>query len=190
MPPGVDPQASYFEITQAHKRLRQSLARAYGRHEWSAVLEEQPGRRVAHLHVLMRGLKIRQLDLRRAALASGFGKATDIRPAHADHVRYMTKSLSLAGAVRLPAYARRVRTSKGWATRPRPSSPPPSNDVVWWIANAPPRTAEFLRANGYVVDFVATGYPSRRPASLPVRWWPAGSRRFTTPYPFALPRAA
>ena len=177
MPAAVDADASFDLIGTAFKRFRQRVQRAFGHHEWAAVLEAQPLRGVAHLHVLMRGPVMGKRWLARAASASGFGQAADVRPARAGHSRYMVKTLRIGATVRLPAYTRRVRLSRSWAAcLPRLKVP---RGTQWWIANAPPeQTAEFLRSLGYVVTEMVAGWPSRRPRCLPVRWWPAGALGF------------
>jgi hypothetical protein len=153
------------------------------------VLEAQPGRGVAHLHVLIRGSVMGPAWLGKAAMASGCGRVVDIRPARAGHARYMVKALGLDATLLLPAHARRVSSSYGWTARaPRRKAP---KSTQWWIANATPdQTAVFLRGLGLVVTELVSGWPSRRPPWLPIRWWPAGSLaasvRPSLPYPVAV----
>lgn len=189
MPAASEAEASFDQVTLAFKRFRQRVERAFGRREWATVVEAQPGRGVAHLHVLLRGSVMGKRWLRGAALASGFGPSLHLRKAQAGDAHYMVKTLGLAATVRLPAYVRRIRSSRFWAPRlPRVKTPIATQ---WWIANAPPdQTADFLRGLGLVVRELVCGWPSRRPPWLPIRWWPAGARAWSSRPPLPYPARA
>ncbi len=134
---------SYARFPARWKRFHMRLERRFGRIEYVAVVEPQPNRGAAHIHVVFRGPFIPQAWLSRAAEASGFGRIADIRRAHPRLMSYLAKYLtkdlraapggdgSSAGAI--PRYFRRVRWSSRWSAWSRPRNP--RTVESWWIAD-------------------------------------------------------
>jgi hypothetical protein len=170
--PGTEaPEASMEEFGRRWKRLHQRLIRAFGPLEYVAALELQK-RGNPHFHILLRSSIDPGTWLRRNAPIVRFGRMVDVRRAVASDARYITKALGPGtDGDRLPAYARRVRWSRGWSTlttwRPRRAW------ASWFVAAAGTlRTAASARALGYRVVEVAAGPPDRRSFLAPVRWRP------------------
>lgn len=161
-PGGESAEESYARFPERWKRMHQRLIRRFGKFEYIAVVEPQPKRGAAHIHIVYRGAFIPQQWLSKAAAESGFGKIADIRRGHrklAGYLaKYLTKDLTsqgggdrgAAGRSGIPRYFRRVRWSRGWCewTRRRASR----TWTAWFIADVGQvHAASDARGRGYTV---------------------------------------
>lgn len=172
-PGGEDAATTYARFPERWKRLHQRLVRRFGRIEYLGVVEPQPRRGAAHVHVVYRGPFIPQRWLSRAAAESGFGRIVDIRRSHKGLAGYVAKYLTkeLAGSkAGPPRYFRRVRWSKGWCVWERRRRVLPW--TRWWIADAVPRHAAMsATGRGYrVVEVVADDPRARFEPRRVVQW--------------------
>ena len=169
--PGTeDAETSYSEFPTRWKRFRMRLERRFGRIEYLGVVEPQPRRGAAHIHVVYRGPYIPQQWLSRVAAECGFGKVADIRRSHPALMRYLakylTKELSDPTAAP-PRYFRRVRWSRGWCSWEKRARKVPW--TRWWIADAVPAHAAIdaarrgLTVEEVIADDPGASYCLRRP---------------------------
>lgn len=172
--PGTEDAAtSYAEFPARWKRFRRRLERRFGRIEYLGVVEPQPNRGAAHVHVVYRGPFIPQQWLSRVAAECGFGKIADIRRSHPALMRYLakylTKELSDPTAAP-PRYFRRVRWSSRWCVWERGRRELPW--TRWWIADAVPVHAAIDAARrGFTVEaVVADNWGVSFSLRRPVQW--------------------
>jgi hypothetical protein len=168
--PGQESVVDSLELlARRWKAFHRRLTRRVGHIEYLAVVELQK-RGSPHLHVLVRGPLVSGVWVRQAAVAVGFGKQSDIRPAPPGIAGYLTKAIgpNTSGDL-LPAHFRRVRWSAGW------SLPLPRRFrrawQAWYIAFAETRrTAASAVQRGYRLVELVHGPPDRYPSTRPVRW--------------------
>ena len=191
-PGGDDAETTYREFPGRWKRLHQRLERRFGRIEYLGVVEPQPKRGAAHIHVVYRGPFIPQAVLSRLAEASGFGRIVDIRRSNPRLItylaKYLTKQLSsgdrpgAAAASTVPKYFRRVRVSRAWCEWTR------QRDVRWphWLfTNAGPlMTAISAAQRGYrVVELQADTWDPPDNPHHRVEWLSEIPRRIPDLFP-------
>jgi DNA-binding transcriptional LysR family regulator len=173
--PGAEIAATtYAEFGRRWKRLHLRIVRRFGPIEYLGVVEPQPGRGAAHIHVIYRGPYIPQRWLSNAAREAGFGPIVDIRRAPkgiASYIaKYLTKDLTAADGGRAPRYFRRVRWSRGWCTWERRT--PERVWDRWWIADAVQAHAAIdARGRGFtVIECVVADPHARFHQGRLVRW--------------------
>jgi hypothetical protein len=111
LPGDAEAATSFDRISAAWRRLAPRLRRRYGRFEFFAVVELQD-RGVAHLHVLIRGIRPRLPWLRANAIETGFGTQVDVRPAGFQHSPYMVESFGPVASASMPRYVHGIKVAE------------------------------------------------------------------------------